>query len=270
MTAASDWVDATVAALAPLADPERAGPMAAYMKDVAPFLGIATPERRRALRAAWAGSDGLDVTATADVVRALWALPEREYQYAACDLLAREQRRLPGGFLLDPVQELLTDRPWWDTVDSLGTSVVTPLVQRHAEQVDLMWRWWDSGDRWLIRAAIQHQRGLKEQTDLDRLFGMCDRYAGDREFFVAKAIGWALRDATRWNPDAVQRFLDRHADLSAIARREAERGLAAASGTRRADRSGSPGRTPSRALQGGPPAPGSRSPRRPRPGPAGG
>lgn len=225
MTTADAWVDATVAALAPLASAPDASAMQAYMKDVAPFLGVQTPDRRRALRAAWTGLDALDADSTAAVARALWALPEREYQYAACDLLAREQRRLPGAFLADPVQALLTERPWWDTVDALGTAIVTPLVQRHPEQVDLMWSWWDSDDRWLVRAAIQHQRGLKERTDLDRLFTMCDRYATDREFFIAKAIGWALRDVTRWAPDAVQRFVDEHPDLSTVARREATKGL---------------------------------------------
>jgi 3-methyladenine DNA glycosylase AlkD len=54
---------------------------------------------------------------------------------------------------------------------------------------------------------------------------MCDRYATDREFFIAKAIGWALRDVTRWDAPAVQRFVDSHPDLSAVARREARRGL---------------------------------------------
>ena len=92
-----------------------------------------------------------------------------------------------------------------------------------------MWAWWESGDRWLVRAAIQHQRGLKERTDLDRLFTMCDRYAADREFFIAKAIGWALRDVTRWAPDAVQGFVDAHPDLSTVARREARKGLDRAS-----------------------------------------
>ena len=94
------------------------------------------------------------------------------------------------------MQDLLTTAPWWDTVDSLGSAAITPLVARHPADVDLMWAWLDSGDRWLIRAAIQHQRGLKEGTDLDRLFTMCDRFADDREFFIAKAIGWALRDVT--------------------------------------------------------------------------
>lgn len=225
MTVTDEWVNATVACLRPLACEQRGADMRRYMKDVAPFLGIPTPDRREAQSAAWKALPEPDAGDVATIARSLWALPEREYQYAACDLLAREHRRLPGSVLADPVQALLTDRPWWDTVDSLGTAVITPLVQRHSEQVELMWAWWDSRDRWLVRAAIQHQRGLKERTDLDRLFTMCDRYATDREFFIAKAIGWALRDVTRWAPAAVHRFVDEHPDLSTVARREATRGL---------------------------------------------
>jgi 3-methyladenine DNA glycosylase AlkD len=225
----SSWIDATVEALAPLADRDRAPAMQAYMKDVAPFLGVTTPDRRRALRSAWSGLAPLDEAGVSAVARALWARPEREYQYAACDLLGKHARDLTGGFVADPVQDLLTTRPWWDTVDSLGTAAITPLVARHPEQVDLMWAWLDSGDRWLIRAAIQHQRGLKGATDLDRLFAMCDRFAADREFFIAKAIGWALRDVTGWNAPAVQRFVDTHPSLSPVARREALRGLARSS-----------------------------------------
>jgi len=229
MTGPSVWVDATVEALAPLADPGQAAPMRAYMKDVSPFLGIKAPARRSAQRAAWRALPPLTVDEVAGVSRALWRLPQRDYQYAACDLLAQHQRLLPGVFLVDPVESLLTDRPWWDTVDALGSAVITPLVARDPEQVATMWRWLDSGDRWLIRAAIQHQRGLKDRTDLDRLLAMCDRFSSEREFFVAKAIGWALRDVTRWDAPAVQRFVDAHPDLSAVARREAQRGLDRAS-----------------------------------------
>jgi 3-methyladenine DNA glycosylase AlkD len=226
MSRAATWIDATAEALQPLAGTGDAHAMRAYMKDVAPFLGIPTPLRRSAQRAAWAQLPALAEDEVAAVSRALWALPEREYQYAACDLIGRHVRALTGGFVRDPVQELLTTKPWWDTVDTLGSMAVTPLVDRHPEVVDLMWAWLDSGDRWLVRAAIQHQRGLKERTDLARLFAMCDRFAADREFFVAKAIGWALRDATRWDAAEVQRFVDDHPSLSAVARREATRGLA--------------------------------------------
>ena len=156
---------------------------------------------------------------------ALWELPEREYQYAACDLIAKRSGTLSAGFLPNVTQNLLMTKPWWDTVDSLGSAAVSPLVERH-HLVDLMWSWMDSGDRWLVRAAVQHQRGLKERTDVDRLFAMCDQVASDREFFIAKAVGWALRDTTSFAPTEVQAFVDDHPQLSAVARREAVRGLA--------------------------------------------
>jgi 3-methyladenine DNA glycosylase AlkD len=222
---ASCWVDATIGALRPLADSERAAAMAAYMKDVSPFLGISSTDRRAAQRQAWRDCPALASHEVADVSLRLWALPEREFQYAACDLVHRQVRRLPAEFVVDPVQRLLTDRPWWDTVDSLGTVAISPLTAAYPQLLDTMWIWWESGDRWLVRAAIQHQRGRGERTDLDVLFTMCDRYADEREFFIAKAIGWALRDVTRWNAPAVQRFVDEHPGLSTVARREARRGL---------------------------------------------
>jgi 3-methyladenine DNA glycosylase AlkD len=234
MTVAGEWLAATVRALAPLANPHDAAAMRAYLKDVSPFLGVRAPARRQAQRAAWRALPPVDVSDVGPVAEALWAMPEHEYQYAACDLLARESMRLPGAFIIDPTERFLRDRPWWDTVDTLGNAVITPVVARHPEQVETMWRWWDSPDRWLIRAAIGHQRGLRERTDLDRLFAMCHRYASEREFFIAKAIGWALRDVTSWNPAAVDGFVRTHPDLSSVARREALRGLARARGSGRA------------------------------------
>ncbi|MCF8526667.1 MAG: DNA alkylation repair protein [Candidatus Nanopelagicales bacterium] len=225
MTATSvrSWTDATRAALEPLATPERASGMQAYMKDVAPFLGIPTPERRAAQRAAWSTLDPLTPGELAELTATLFSLPEREFAYAACDLIGRYQRTLEADFLSDPVEPLLLARPWWDTVDSLVTAAVCPLTRRNPPLVDLMWQWWNSGDRWLVRAAVCHQRGRKEDTDLDLLFAMCSGYAGDREFFIAKAIGWALRDVSTLFPDHVRGFVDDHPDLSPVARREALR-----------------------------------------------
>lgn len=230
MNAVDAWVTTTQEALLPLADPARAASMCAYMKDVAPFLGISTPERRTTLRTAWRSLPPLADGQVPDLAVALWSLPEREYQYAACDLLAREQKRLHSTVLADPIESLLTSRPWWDTVDSLGTAVVSPLTARDAALAGLMQQWSDSTDRWLVRAAIQHQRGRGAQTDVDLLLRMCDQHARQREFFIAKAIGWALRDLARWNPEAVRGFLDAHPDLGRVASREAERGLAAGAG----------------------------------------
>lgn len=227
---ADAWVDATHEALAPLADPDRAVAMRAYMKDVAPFLGISTPQRRSTLRAAWRPLRRPDAEVLADVARRLWAMPEREFAYAACDLLARHHRLLPSSFLLDPVRDLITTAPWWDTVDSLETAAVVPIVERDPTLVDVMWEWLGSDDRWLVRTAVQHQRGLRDRTDFALLYAMCDRVATNREFFVAKAVGWALRDASAWDRDGVQRFVDDHPALPAVARREAVRGIERAAG----------------------------------------
>lgn len=224
-----DWVAATQSTFVPLADPQRASQMRAYMKDVAPFLGIPAPERRAAQRTAWADLPPPENGGLGEIVRNLWALPEREYAYAACDLIARSKRRLQPDFLLDPVQDLLTTRPWWDTVDALVNAAVCPLTARHPDLTSVMWEWWRSDDRWLIRAAIGHQRGRKEHTDLDLLFAMCDGYASEREFFIAKAIGWALRDVSTIFPDRVRAFVDEHPDFSPVARREALRRIGPAS-----------------------------------------
>ncbi len=220
------WVDAAVDALTPLGDHERARGNAAYMKHVASFLGIPTPVRRRVLTLTWRSLPALTEPEVADVCGRLWALPEREYQYAACDLLSRRSPQLSPSFIPDVVEPLLTSKPWWDTVDSLGSAAITPVVSRSPDLVALMWTWLRSGDRWLVRAAIQHQRGLRERTDLDRLIAMCDEVSTEKDFFIAKAVGWALRDVTNWNPRPVQAFLDAHPELPAVARREAVKGLA--------------------------------------------
>ena len=206
-------------------DPEWAAGAEHYMKDVAPFLGIRTPVRRQLVREALHGlpppptSDDLGRAAVA-----LAELPEREYHYAAQDLIDRFVAHADDAFLGRWVERLLTTTPWWDTVDGLGSVAVRPLGRR-TDIGDLVQRWSESGDIWLIRAALQHQRGWKADTDIALAFELCDRHWANQEFFVAKAIGWALRDLTAIDAPAVRRFLDDHPTPNRVARREAERGL---------------------------------------------
>jgi len=225
MSLAVTYLMATREALEPLGDPDNAAPMASYIKDVSPFLGVKTPDRRAALKAAWGPLPRLDEKTLARTCLELWALDEREYQYAACDLIDREHRQLSAEFLVAPVETLITAKSWWDTVDSLGSAAVSPITMREPATTELMWQWLRSDDIWLIRAAIQHQRGRKADTDFPLLYAMCEPYAQERQFFIAKAIGWALRDATRWDRQGVQEFVDAHPGLSSVARREAIKGL---------------------------------------------
>lgn len=200
--------------------------MAAYMKDVAPFLGIAAPERRRALRQAWKGLPQPSSQELGRAATSLMELPEREYHYAAYDLIERYRSSADESFLDGYVTDLLTTKPWWDTVDGLVTAAVSPFCR----QFDADWlidEWSESGNRWLIRAAITHQRGWKRETKIDRIFHLCNRHWSNGDFFIAKAIGWALRDIAWLDPVAVQEFLVDQVGRNVVAEREALRGLSA-------------------------------------------
>ena len=191
-----------------------------YMKDVAPFLGIKTPVRRATLKKIFKEAPTPTSEELGKTARALWKLDEREYQYAACDMLATFNEYLDEKFLAAHGEFLITNKPWWDTVDSLGSSIVSPLTIRY-NSLKLMNSWNKSENIWLIRAAIQHQRGRKTDTDIPLLLKYCHDHAGDHTFWVAKAIGWALRDLAYFDRPTVTKFLAEHPGLDRVAVREA-------------------------------------------------
>jgi 3-methyladenine DNA glycosylase AlkD len=208
------------------ADAQQAVAMRAYMLGQFEFLGIRAGPRREALKGLpkfTGNADGL-----LNLADALWRLPEREYRYAAIDLLARHQKRLDMTALPRLLQLVQTD-PWWDTVDGLA-SVVGDLVWRaKAEQPEvqtLMDECLVHPNLWVRRVAMLHQLGWKGQADQDRLFRYALALAPEKDFFIRKAIGWALRDHARSQPDAVRNFLlEQAAQLSGLTRREAGKHL---------------------------------------------
>jgi 3-methyladenine DNA glycosylase AlkD len=105
---------------------------------------------------------------------------------------------------------LIVTRSWWDTVDALAAHLVGSLVRRHPGLVSTMDEWIDDDNLWVIRTALLHQLTYREATDHVRLFDYCLRQAHHRDFFIRKAIGWALRSYARTAPDDVRRFVGRH------------------------------------------------------------
>jgi 3-methyladenine DNA glycosylase AlkD len=214
------FADEVVHLLAPLADPARAVGMRAYMLDQFAFLGLPAPVRRAAVKSLiarpWDAPQALLAAA-----HALWQRPEREYRYTAIDLLARHHRLLVVGHVPD-LRALLETDPWWDTVDGL-TAVLGDIVRadRAAGQA-IMDDWIADGGFWVRRAAMLHQLGWRLETDRTRLFGYATRLAGEKEFFIRKAIGWALRDFARWDGAAVRDFVAANEGaLAPLTRREA-------------------------------------------------
>jgi len=194
----------------------------AYMKDIAPFLGVKTPERRKLFKEIFRDLPTPTSKELGETARALWKLREREYHYAACDLIDFFIESADKNFLKDHVEYLITQKSWWDTVDTLGSVAISPLTIKYPS-ISLMRSWNKSSNMWLNRAAIQHQRGRKTNTDIPLLLEFLDTHAGESEFFIAKAIGWALRDLSRVNNSEVKKFLKAHPELNRVAVREAQK-----------------------------------------------
>ncbi|MFF4536621.1 DNA alkylation repair protein [Streptomyces aureus] len=190
------------------ADPERAASMRSYMKDIAPFLGLTTPERRALSRTVLRGTARPDERDCAALALRCWQLPEREYQYFAVDYLRRHVSRLSSGFL--PVaRHLVSTVSWWDTVDLLAAHVVGGLVAADPRLRADMDAWIEDDDLWVVRTALLHQLRYKEDTDTGRLFAHCVRQSGHPDFFVRKAVGWCLREYAKTDPDTVRDFVAR-------------------------------------------------------------
>jgi 3-methyladenine DNA glycosylase AlkD len=213
-------LDRLVAEYGAAADPERAAPMAAYMKHRFPFLGITSAPRRALSRRVLAGLPKPAEADLAAVALGCWRLPEREYQYFACDWLIRHAR-IPGTAFLPTLRTLITTKSWWDTVDPLA-GVAGAIVTRHPKARSTMQEWLTGDDLWLTRVALLHQLNYRADTDAGWLFAACAARADHRDFFIRKAIGWALRQYARTDPAAVRDFVAAHRDrLSGLSVREA-------------------------------------------------
>ncbi len=195
--------------------------MAAYMRNQFAFAGITAPKQKELIRESLMGLARPSQDELTVVSRDLWALDEREYQYAAVALLIRNVRVFDASFLSEG-QERLTTKSWWDTVDALASRVVGPLIAAFPELVAEMDVWCESTNLWLRRSAILHQLTYKGHTDAPRFFGYCLALSGESDFFIRKAIGWALREYSKTDAHAVVDFVETNSgSLSPLSRREA-------------------------------------------------
>ena len=202
------------------ADATRAAGAAAYMRGQFSFYGIDAPSQRRIARDVTAGLPSPTEKQLAAMARRCWKRPQREWQYFACGYLRRHITIASAGFI-DVAEELVTAKSWWDTVDALASRTVGPLVQIYPELRRTMDTWATAENIWLARAAILHQLTFKARTDAGRLFHYAELRTADTEFFIRKAIGWALREYSKTDGAAVRRFVKTHPQLSTLSRTEA-------------------------------------------------
>ncbi|AND42535.1 MULTISPECIES: DNA alkylation repair protein [Cytobacillus] len=189
-------------------DIEKAIPMQSYLKDHFPFLGIKAPERRALLKEYFNETGLLKQEFNPDFVEALWDLEEREYQAAALDYIGKFTRKLDKSHL-SLVEKLITTKSWWDTVDMLAAHPAGAIAAKNPEVIpEKIEGWATSENMWLRRAAILFQLKYKTSTNEDLLYRYIMLNNDSKEFFIQKAIGWALREYSKTNPESVKRFIE--------------------------------------------------------------
>ena len=228
----SDLVDFVRSSLAARADPAKAAGMQAYMKTDMPFYGVQKPERVKILREIKRRFAPGTHPEYLESVAALWELPHREEKYLAQGFAVA----FPGHIVPDSLplyRRFIEEGAWWDFVDETATHMIRELVIGYPEEIWPVVEGWVVGENmWLRRAAILCQVGAKTSTDSDRLFAFCVARSDEREFFIRKAIGWALRDYARTDPEAVARFVwDNRDRLSPLSVREASKHISHLVGT---------------------------------------
>lgn len=208
------------------ANPENAAPMKKYMLNQFEYLGIKSPDRK-ALQKELLKEIGYPPYEELEfIVYDLYSRPEREYHSCAEELVRHYvTKKIAGPEMLPLLEYMITHRSWWDTIDMIAQHSVAGLFKQYPELIaPTVEKWMGTGNFWLQRVCILFQNRYKEDTDEQLLFGLCEELAEESEFFIRKAIGWALRDYSKTNPEAVKAFVKRNEDrLSGLSKREALR-----------------------------------------------
>lgn len=206
----------------PYRDPGYAAGAQRYMKSSMPYLGVRMPDLRRAWRVVFVSCPLRREAELHDALRELWDEAEfREERYTAIALVGR----YPQWARLPLLERLVVEGAWWDLVDPLARQVGR-LLRGDPLVADEMRRWSRDDNLWKRRVSIICQLGFKGETDMALLSDCVEPNLGDREFFVRKAIGWALRDLAWHDPHAVDRYVREHeSELSPLSRREATKNL---------------------------------------------
>ncbi|MBC1434846.1 DNA alkylation repair protein [Listeria rocourtiae] len=200
------------------ANSEEKQAMEQYMRNQFVFLGLRSPKRRVLYRNFIAECGKPQDTIS--VAKKLYEQEEREFCYIAIDILTKSVKKQSMD-VIDFYEQLIQTEPWWDTVDLLASTLVGGHFAVYPELIPTYnAKWIDGNDMWLARTAILFQLKYKEKTDAMLLFANCEKWLDSEDFFIQKAIGWALRQYAKFDSEAVIDFVETH-DLAPLSRREA-------------------------------------------------
>lgn len=200
-------------------NPEKAVIMSKYMRDHFPFLGIAQPDRKT-ISKPFLQQIQKDNIALPHLIPVLWNLPEREYHYFCMDAIRKAKNQWEPG-LINEFERMILQHSWWDSVDVIASNITGPFFKQFpGQQNHIIHKWRYSSNIWLKRATLLFQLNYKATTDQQLLFSLIRQYADHDAFFIRKAIGWALREYAKTDPEAVLTFVEQ-TTLKNLSKREA-------------------------------------------------
>jgi len=202
------------------ANPVNAEPMAKYMKNLFPYLGIKTPKRKELFRD-FIKENGLpEISELKQITLDLWNLPEREFQYVALGILRKFTWKWDEDFI-DLFEQMIITKSWWDSVDGIASWLVGEHFKRFPNLRDKdIDKWMKSNNMWLQRTCLLFQLSYKEKTDEALMGSIIMSLNGSKEFFINKAIGWILREYSKTDAQFVINFVGNN-ELSYLSKREA-------------------------------------------------
>ena len=205
-----------------IAYPAKAEGMKKYMRNQFEFLGVYATERKIISKKIikLKKEENIDW----NFVKELWDNPYRELQYLALDYIDAKKKLLTAENL-DNLKDLIITKSWWDTVDYIH-KFVGIISLNYPLSKDIILQWSINNNIWLRRVAINHQIGFKEKSDTELLSKILINNFNEKEFFIAKAIGWALREYAKTNPNWVINFLNTYkTQMQKLSIREASKRL---------------------------------------------
>jgi len=194
--------------------------MAKYMKNQFPFFGLKKPMRQE-IEKDWFRHSGFpSLLDMPQVVHLLWELPERECQYAAMDIMEKFRKEFTGQHL-ELFEYCIVTKPWWDTTDLIAARFIGTMFRNDVSLIrPCVQRWLEDENIWLRRTCLLFQLKYRKATDRELLEETIRRLSGEKEFFIRKAIGWALREYSKTDAHWVLEFVQNN-PLSPLSRREA-------------------------------------------------
>ena len=202
------------------ADPSNSVQMQRYMKDKFEFFGINSPLRKEIYGRFNKQFGLIPEENKTEIIKWCWNAPQREYQYFVMEFLGKKQKKVEKE-IIDLYVYMITNKSWWDTVDFIAAHLVGSYFKQFPESIQkLTTKWMNSDNMWLQRSCLLFQLKYKVVTDKELLISFINSLSSSNEFFIRKAIGWALREYSKTDPDFVIQFVKENT-LSGLSEREA-------------------------------------------------